>query len=155
VGIGYDIHPLVAGKRLVLGGVEIPHTHGLEGHSDADVLLHAVIDALLGAAALEDIGAHFPSRDPQYRGISSLVLLERTAALLAHAGLRVSNLDATILAERPPLSPFRDRMAHNVAEALGIEVGRVNIKAKTADGLGPVGRGEGMAAQAIAALEEA
>lgn len=153
IGTGFDIHPFVEGERLVLGGEEIPHTHGLKGHSDADVLIHAIIDALLGAAALGDIGSHFPPSDPALRGISSIVLLQRTAALLAQTSLRVGNIDATIVAENPRLSPYRETMQHNIATALGIDANQVNVKATTAEGLGSLGRGEGIAAQAIAAVD--
>ena len=154
-GIGFDTHPLAQGRKLVLGGVQIPHDRGLSGHSDGDVLVHAVMDALLGAANLGDKGLHFPSNDPQYEGISSLILLERVGVLIAKAGWRLSNVDATILAERPILNPFIDQMAQNLGVSLGIGRRLVNLKAKTTDGLGFIGRGEGIAALAVATLEPA
>ena len=152
VGIGFDSHPLVQGRQLVLGGVEIPSDRGLAGHSDGDVLIHALLDALLGAANLGDKGTHFPSSDPQYRDISSLLLLERVAALLAAAGWRVSNVDATMLAQTPRLGPFIPAMKERTAAALSIPPGRVSIKATTTDYLGFVGRAEGIAAVAVAAI---
>ncbi len=152
VGIGFDSHPLVPNRRLVLGGVEIPHDHGLEGHSDGDVLIHAFMDALLGAANLGDKGTHFPSSDPQFKDISSLLLLERVAALLDKAGWRVSNVDATMLAQTPRLGPFIPAMKERTAVALGISPGRVSIKATTTDHLGFVGRSEGIAATAVASI---
>lgn len=155
VGIGYDVHPLVAGRRLVLGGVEIPFDRGLGGWSDADVLTHAVIDALLGAAALGDIGRHFPPGDAEYRDISSLVLLERVRDELAENGWRIGNIDATVVAERPTLGGFIDRMREQLSGVLGITVDQVSVKATTSEKLGFVGRGEGIAAQAVALLEEA
>jgi 2-C-methyl-D-erythritol 2,4-cyclodiphosphate synthase len=150
VGQGYDVHRLVPGRRLILGGAEIPYERGLLGHSDADVLTHAVMDALLGAAGLRDIGYHFPDTDESFRGISSMELLRRVAALLADAGYAVGNVDATIVAQKPKLSPFIDEMRGNIAAALGIERGRVNVKATTEEGLGFTGSGEGIAAMAIA-----
>ena len=152
VGIGFDSHPLVSDRRLVLGGVEIPHDRGLEGHSDGDVLLHAIIDALLGAANLGDKGTHFPSSDPQYRNILSLLLLERVASLLRESGWRVSNVDATMLAQMPRLGPYIPEMKERTAAALGISPTRVSIKATTTDHLGFVGRSEGIAACAVACL---
>ena len=152
VGIGFDSHPLVPERRLVLGGVEVPHDRGLEGHSDGDVLVHALMDALLGAANLGDKGTHFPSSDPQYRGISSLLLLERVAALLHGAGWRVSNVDATMLAQTPRLGPFIPEMRLRTAGALAIPEARVSIKATTTDHLGFVGRSEGIAACAVACI---
>ncbi|HAZ31789.1 MAG TPA: bifunctional 2-C-methyl-D-erythritol 4-phosphate cytidylyltransferase/2-C-methyl-D-erythritol 2,4-cyclodiphosphate synthase [Dehalococcoidia bacterium] len=152
VGIGYDVHRLVEGRRLVLGGVEVPFDKGLLGWSDADVVIHAVIDALLGAAALGDIGTYFPSDDPQYSGISSLVLLRQTKELLVDHGWHISNIDVTIVAQGPTLAPFISGMKTQIAEALSIDETQVGIKAKTADGLGFVGRGEGMAAYAVALL---
>ena len=154
VGIGYDVHPLVEGRPLVLGGVTVPFSHGLQGHSDGDALTHALIDALLGAAGLGDIGTHFPSTDPQYRGIASTLLLRRTAALLASHGWRVVNLDATIVAERPRLGPYLDAMRRELASNLGGDASAVSVKAKTNDGLGFLGAGEGMAAWAVALLQE-
>ena len=152
VGIGFDSHPLALGRRLVLGGVEIPHDRGLAGHSDGDVLIHAMLDALLGAANLGDKGTHFPSSDPQYKDISSLLLLERVAAILAGAGWRVSNVDATMLAQTPRLGPFIPEMKERAAAALNISPGRVSIKATTTDYLGFVGRSEGIAAFAVACV---
>lgn len=153
VGIGYDIHPLAAGRPLVLGGVSIPHEAGLVGHSDADVLAHAVIDALLGAAALGDIGQHFPPDDPQYRDANSLDLLRRAVALVADAGYRAVNVDATVVAQAPPLAAHVGAMRAALAEALGIGMSAVSVKATTADRLGSVGRGEGIAAFAVALLD--
>jgi 2-C-methyl-D-erythritol 2,4-cyclodiphosphate synthase len=153
VGIGYDVHPLVEGRKLILGGLDIPFAKGLSGHSDADVLTHAVMDALLGACALGDIGTHFPPSDPQYKGISSLLLLERVRDLLQHNGWKVGNVDATVVAEKPRLAPFMDEIRRRLARALGIEVGRISVKATTSEKLGAVGRGEGISALAIAAVE--
>ncbi len=153
VGIGYDVHPLVPWRRLVLGGVEIPFTKGLEGWSDADVLTHAVIDALLGAAALGDIGSHFPPGEPQYKAISSLNLLERVRDELLESGWRVDNIDATVVAEKPRLREYIDGMRHQLSRTLDIETGQVSVKASTSDGLGFVGRGEGIAACAVALLK--
>jgi len=155
VGIGYDVHALVPGRRLVLGGIEVPFEKGLSGWSDADVLTHAVIDALLGAAALGDIGNHFPPGDPEYHDISSLVLLERVRDELAEQGWMVGNIDTTIVAERPMLGGFVDRMREQLGGTLGIEADRVSIKATTSEQLGFVGREEGIAAWAVALLEEA
>ena len=144
------MHALVKGRKLVIGGVEIPCDRGLAGHSDADVLLHAVCDALIGAAGLGDIGTHFPDTDPSYRGIDSRKLLRAVAALLASQGLRVVNVDATIIAEAPKMAPHIPRMRENIAADLGLAAGDVNVKAKTAERLGALGRGEGIAAQAVA-----
>ncbi len=152
VGIGYDVHRLVAGRKLILGGVEIPYHLGLLGHSDADVLLHAVIDAMLGAAALGDIGQHFPPSDPRYKDISSLALLERANAVITEERLRVSNVDATIVAERPALLPHVPAIRKTMAETLGLSVGQVSVKGKTTEGLGFTGRGEGIAAYAVVLL---
>jgi 2-C-methyl-D-erythritol 2,4-cyclodiphosphate synthase len=154
VGMGYDVHPFQIGRRLVLGGVEIPHSRGLAGHSDADVLLHAIADALLGAAALGDIGQHFPPNDPQYRDASSLMLLGQVNDKVSAAGFRPGNIDSTVVADEPRLLPYIQSMRDRVAEALGIAVTKVNIKATTSEGLGFVGRGEGIAAYAVAFLEE-
>lgn len=154
IGIGYDAHPLVPGRALVLGGVHIPSDRGLEGHSDADAVAHAIVDALLGAAGLGDIGQHFPSSDPRWKGASSLGFLEYTARLLAQNGWRIVNVDATILAQSPRLSPHYEAMRRNIARALGIEQSCVSVKATTTDGLGFEGRGEGIAAQAVALIEE-
>lgn len=152
VGIGYDIHRLIPGRRLVLGGVTIPFERGLEGHSDADVLLHALMDALLGAAALGDIGQHFPPSDPQYRDISSIVLLGRVAALLAEHSYIVGNVDATLVAEQPRLASYIPAMRHCIAETLGISPEQVSIKATTNEGLGALGAGEGIAAWAVVTI---
>ena len=153
VGIGYDVHPLILGRRLVLGGVEIPFKKGLDGWSDADVLTHAIIDALLGAAALGDIGSHFPPGEPQYKGISSLVLLEKVKRELDKNGWQVNNIDATIVAEKPKLRDFIDGMRQQISQTLGIELSQVSVKASTSAILGFIGRGEGIAAHAIAMLE--
>ena len=153
VGIGYDVHRLVEGRKLILGGVEIEHTLGLLGHSDADVLLHAIMDALLGAAALGDIGQHFPDTDPAYAGISSLKLLSEVGRLLGEKGFAVVNIDATLLAQAPKVGPYKQRMAENIAAALGIGPERVNVKATTEEGLGFTGDGSGMAAHAVVLLE--
>ncbi len=154
IGVGYDIHRFQAGRALVLGGVEFPGETGLGGHSDADVLLHAVIDALLGAAGLGDIGQHFSPDDPAYEGASSLDLLGRALAMVRDAGLAVESLDATVIAERPRLAPQRDRMRECIAGALGVAPGRVNVKASSSEGLGALGRGEGIAAIAVVLLRE-
>jgi 2-C-methyl-D-erythritol 2,4-cyclodiphosphate synthase len=152
VGIGFDAHGLAAGRRLVLGGVEIPHDRGLVGHSDGDVLTHAIMDALLGAAGLGDKGVHFPSSDPQYKDISSLVLLTKVADLLAAAGWRISNVDATMLAQKPRLAPFLQAMREKIGAALAISPELVSVKVTTTDYLGFIGREEGIAACAVAAL---
>jgi 2-C-methyl-D-erythritol 2,4-cyclodiphosphate synthase len=153
VGQGFDVHRLVAGRRLVVGGVEIAHDKGLLGHSDADVLLHAICDALLGAAALGDIGKHFPDTDPGLKDIDSRELLRRVAALLEDRGRRVVNIDATIIAEAPRMAPHIPRMVANIAADTGIEPHYVNVKATTTEGLGFTGRGEGIAAQATCLVE--
>jgi len=153
VGIGYDVHPLTPGRRLVLGGVDISFAQGLSGWSDADVLTHAIIDALLGAAALGDIGSHFPPGEPQYKDISSLVLLKKVRDELAEEGWHVNNIDATIVAEKPKLSEFIDQMRQQLSQTLGIAPSQVNLKASTSAGLGLVGRGEGIAAYAIAMVQ--
>ncbi len=154
VGTGYDVHRLTRDRRLILGGVEIPHTMGLLGHSDADVLLHAVMDALLGAAALGDIGRHFPDTDDAYRGISSLELLRRVGELLEENNLRVVNIDSTVIAQKPKLAPFLNQMEQNIADTLGIDRTQVNVKATTEEHLGFTGREEGIAANAICMLSE-
>ncbi|MBM3153740.1 MAG: 2-C-methyl-D-erythritol 2,4-cyclodiphosphate synthase [Chloroflexi bacterium] len=154
VGIGYDAHPLVSGRSLVLGGVHIPFEKGLSGHSDADVLTHAIIDALLGASGLKDIGTHFPSQDSRYKDISSLKLLDEVNKLVKAKGSRVGNIDATIVAQQPRLSDFIDNMRENISKTLGISQERVMVKATTTDGLGFPGREEGMAAYAVALVEE-
>lgn len=153
VGMGYDVHRLVEGRDLILGGVQIPYEKGLLGHSDADVLLHAIMDALLGAAALGDIGKHFPDSDEAYKGISSIRLLEKVGELLEEHFYFIGNIDATVIAQRPKLAPYREEMRENVAKALGISVNQVSIKATTEEGLGFTGTGEGISAQAIALLE--
>jgi len=153
VGIGYDIHSLTPGRRLVLGGIEVPFAKGLSGWSDADVLTHAIIDALLGAAALGDIGSHFPPGDPQYKDISSLILLERVRNELTENGWQVNNVDATIVAEKPKLRDFIDQMRQQVSQTLDINISQVSVKASTSDQLGSIGRGEGIAVYAIAILE--
>lgn len=155
IGQGYDVHRLTENRKLILGGVEIPYDLGLLGHSDADVLIHAVMDALLGAAALGDIGQHFPDTDPKYKGISSIALLKEVGNLLAKHHYAVGNIDATIIAQRPKLAPYRPQMAVNIAGALGISASQVSVKATTEEGLGFTGRGEGISAQAIALLTEA
>ena len=152
IGIGYDIHRLVEGRKLVLGGVEIPFEKGLLGHSDSDVLTHAICDALLGAAALGDIGTHFPDTDPRWAESSSLNFLARVVELIAARGFQVGNVDATVLAERPKLKPYVQAIRERLASTLQIDVDRVSVKAKTNEGLGPVGCGEALAAQAIALL---
>ncbi|MFQ6121689.1 MAG: 2-C-methyl-D-erythritol 2,4-cyclodiphosphate synthase [Dehalococcoidales bacterium] len=154
VGIGYDVHSLAPGRRLVLGGIEIPFDKGLGGWSDADVLTHAIIDALLGAAALGDIGSHFPPGEPEYKDISSLVLLKRVRDKLAENGWKVNNVDAIILAERPKLRDFIDQMRQQLSQTLGIHISQVSVKASTSDQLGFIGRGEGIATYAAATVEE-
>ncbi|MDQ6807595.1 MAG: 2-C-methyl-D-erythritol 2,4-cyclodiphosphate synthase [Actinomycetota bacterium] len=151
-GIGYDCHQFAAGRRLVLGGVEIPHERGLAGHSDADVLVHAIIDALLGAAAMGDIGEHFPDTDERYRDVSSLVLLRDVVAQLSERGLRIGNVDSTVVIERPRLAPAREEIRATLADALGLPVERVSVKATRGEGMGFVGREEGVAALAVATL---
>ena len=150
--MGYDVHRLTQGRRLIMGGVEIPYEKGLLGHSDADVLLHAIMDALLGAAALGDIGKHFPDTDPAYKGISSIKLLQHVGALLEENKFLIENIDATIIAQAPKMRPYIDRMRENIAAALQIEVEQVNVKATTEEGLGFTGTGEGISAQAICML---
>lgn len=152
VGMGYDVHRLVEGRDLILGGVKIPYEKGLLGHSDADVLLHAVMDALLGAAGLGDIGKHFPDSDPAYKGISSMVLLEKVGALLGEKGFFVENIDATIIAQAPKMRPFIDTMRENIAGVLEMDTSCVSVKATTEEGLGFTGTGEGISSQAICML---
>ncbi len=152
IGQGYDVHALVPGRPLVLGGIPIPHARGLLGHSDADALLHAITDALIGAAALGDIGRHFPDTDPRWRGADSADLLAATAGMLAERGWRIGNVDASIIAQAPRLAPFVPAMCRRIAEVLAIELNRVNVKARTGERLGPVGRGECIEAQAIVLL---
>ena len=155
IGHGYDVHKLVEGRKLILGGVEIPYEKGLLGHSDADVLTHAVMDALLGALALGDIGRHFPDNDPAYAGADSIELLRHVGRLLAKRGCRPVNIDATVAAQRPKLAPHILTMRQNIAAALGIDVDRVSVKATTEEGLGITGKGEGMTATAITLIENA
>ena len=154
IGHGYDVHRLTEGRRLILGGVEVPYEKGLLGHSDADVLTHAVMDALLGAAALGDIGKLFPDTDAAYAGISSILLLERVAGRLREAGYAVVNLDATVLAQAPKLAPYRERIRENLAHVLALDASRVSVKATTEEGLGFTGEGLGIAAHAVALLEK-
>ena len=153
IGHGYDVHRLTEGRKLILGGVEIEYEKGLLGHSDADVLTHAVMDALLGAAALGDIGRHFPDSDERYRGISSMLLLKKVAELLEFSGYRVGNIDATVIAQSPRLAPHIENMRVNIADALGCGVDRINIKATTEEHLGFTGDGSGIAAHAVALIE--
>ena len=152
VGEGWDSHALVPGRKLILGGVEVPHTMGLLGHSDADVLLHAIIDALLGAAGLGDIGKHFPDTDARFKGADSMALLLETAHLLTERGLRIGNIDSTVIAQAPKLATHIPAMREKIALALGLDVDRVNVKAKTAEKLGPVGQGLSMEARAVVLL---
>lgn len=153
IGMGYDVHKLVENRDLILGGVKIPYEKGLLGHSDADVLLHAIMDALLGAAALGDIGKHFPDTDPDYKGASSITLLKHVGALLEKKLYVIGNIDATIIAQRPKMAPHIEKMRDNIADALGIEKDQINVKATTEEGLGFTGAGEGISSQAIATLE--
>ncbi len=154
VGFGYDVHPLVPNRPLILGGILIPYLFGLQGHSDADVLLHAICDALLGAIAEGDIGKHFPDTDPQYRDIRSTLLLEKVMTKVVEKGFHLLNIDATIVAQKPKLIDFIPRMVNEIAQIVKIDVGRINIKATTTEGLGFAGRGEGIAAYAVALVEE-
>ncbi|MFT9494257.1 2-C-methyl-D-erythritol 2,4-cyclodiphosphate synthase [Anaerosolibacter sp.] len=152
IGQGYDVHRLVEGRKLIMGGVDIPYEKGLLGHSDADVLLHAIKDALLGAAALGDIGKHFPDSDERYKGTSSMMLLEEVNRLIQEKGYSVNNVDATIIAQKPKMAPHIEQMRKNIASALKIDVDGVNVKATTTEGLGFTGTGEGIAAQAVASI---
>ena len=152
IGMGYDVHRLVEDRKMIIGGVEIPYEKGLLGHSDADVLLHAIMDALLGAAALGDIGKHFPDTDPAYKGISSLKLLEKVGELLAEKGFLIENIDSTVIAQAPKMRPYIDTMRENIANVLGMDIDYVNVKATTEEGLGFTGTGEGISAQAICML---
>lgn len=152
VGMGYDVHRLVEGRELIVGGVNIPYEKGLLGHSDADVLLHAIMDALLGAAAMGDIGKHFPDSDAAYKGASSLKLLQRVGEMLSEEGFLIENIDATIIAQAPKMRPYIDTMREKIAEALEIEISQINVKATTEEGLGFTGTGEGISSQAICML---
>ena len=154
VGMGYDVHKLTEGRELILGGVKIPWEMGLLGHSDADVVVHAIMDAILGAAALRDIGRHFPDTDPQYKGISSILLLRKVGEFLKEKGYYIVNIDATIIAQKPKLLPYMDTMIENVAEALELSADQVNIKATTEEGLGFTGSLQGISSQAICAIEK-
>ena len=154
IGIGYDVHKLVAGRKLVLGGVVIPFEKGLLGHSDADVLVHAVCDALLGAAGLGDIGRHFPDTDLQYKDVSSLILLAETKTMIRNKGFTIRNIDTIVFAEAPKINPFHKQMQENLARAVEVDAGCINIKATTTEGLGTIGKGEGIAAMSVALLEE-
>jgi 2-C-methyl-D-erythritol 2,4-cyclodiphosphate synthase len=153
VGIGYDVHPLVPGRKLILGGVEVPYNRGLDGWSDADVLTHAVIDALLGAAALGDIGQHFPPGEAEFKEVSSLFLLDKVVEKLEEKGYKIGNMDATVVAESPRLREYVDEMRHNLSHVLGIDMDRVSVKASTSNGLGYIGNGEGIAAYAVVMIE--
>lgn len=153
VGLGYDVHRLVENRKLILGGVEIPYEKGLLGHSDADVLLHAIMDSLLGACALGDIGKHFPDTDNKFSGISSIVLLKETGKLIFEAGYMINNIDATIIAQRPKMLPYIESMRENISEALNIDINTINIKATTEEGLGFTGEMLGISSQCIASVE--
>ncbi|MCX5727079.1 MAG: 2-C-methyl-D-erythritol 2,4-cyclodiphosphate synthase [Candidatus Saganbacteria bacterium] len=155
VGIGYDVHKLTKGRKLILGGVTVPFTKGLEGHSDADVVIHAIIDAIIGATGEHDIGFHFPSDDPRYKGVSSLKLLKEIGEILKARGFSIVNIDSTIEAQKPVLSPYAGGMCSNIAAVLEIPKGKVNVKLKTPEGLGYVGKGQGMAAYAVCLIEKA
>jgi 2-C-methyl-D-erythritol 2,4-cyclodiphosphate synthase len=154
IGMGYDVHRLVENRKLIIGGVEIPYEKGLLGHSDADVLLHAIMDALLGAAALGDIGKHFPDHDPAYAGADSLELTRQVGKLLEEQGYQVGNIDATVIAQKPKMAPYREQMRQNIAAALGISLDQISIKATTEEGLGFTGTGEGISAQAVVLIEK-
>ena len=153
IGQGYDIHPLREGRRLILGGIEIPHTHGLDGHSDADALVHAVCDALLGAMGEGDLGGKYPSSDPRYKDFSSLTMLKDIAETLAQKGFRLVNLDTVILAQAPRLGPYLEKMESAIADVLQVDRGQINVKVKSGECLGTIGRGEGIAAQAVCLIE--
>lgn len=152
IGLGYDVHRLVTDRELILGGVNIPYKYGLLGHSDADVLLHAIMDSLLGAAALGDIGKHFPDTDPRYKGISSISLLKEVGKLIYEKGYEISNIDATIIAQKPKMSPYISDMRENIANALNIDKDQINVKATTEEGLGFTGEGKGISSQSICLL---
>mgnify|MGYP001308204126 FL=1 len=155
IGEGWDVHALVAGRKLIIGGVEIPHSVGLLGHSDADVLLHAITDALLGAAALGDIGKHFPDTNADFKDADSWLLLQRTGQLIANKGYRIGNIDSTVIAQAPKLAPYIDAMRARIAAALSMDVADVNVKAKTAEKMGPVGEGKSMEARAVVLIASA
>lgn len=152
IGLGYDVHKLVTDRKLILGGVEIPYEYGLLGHSDADVLLHAIMDSLLGASALGDIGKHFPDTDPKYKGISSIALLKEVGKLLYENGYKISNIDSTIIAQKPKMAPHIPLMRKNIANALNIDIDQINVKATTEEGLGFTGEGLGISSQSICLL---
>ncbi|MBR6408193.1 MAG: 2-C-methyl-D-erythritol 2,4-cyclodiphosphate synthase [Clostridia bacterium] len=154
IGHGYDVHRLVEGRRLILGGIEIQYEKGLLGHSDADVLLHAVCDALLGAAALGDIGRHFPDSDERYRGIDSRILLKEVCAMLSQKGCKIGNIDCTVIAQRPKLSPYIEKIRRSIADCCKIDENRINVKATTEEGMGFTGSGEGIAAHAVCLISE-
>ena len=154
IGTGYDVHRLTEGRKLILGGVEIEYEKGLLGHSDADVLVHAIMDAILGAAALGDIGKHFPDNDDKYKGISSISLLKEVAAIIERNGYKIGNIDSTVVAQRPKVGPFIQKMRENIATALGTDISKISVKATTEEGLGFTGEGLGIAAQAVCLLEE-
>lgn len=154
IGLGYDVHKLVPDRKLWLGGIEVPHTKGLLGHSDADVLIHAICDALLGAAALGDIGKHFPDKDPQYKGIDSKILLRKCGELLAQQGYHIANIDSIVVAQQPKIGPFIPHMRETLAQTLNIKVGQISVKATTTEWLGFEGREEGISAHAVALIEE-
>ena len=153
IGTGYDVHKLTENRKLILGGVDIPHTHGLDGHSDADVLVHAIMDAMLGALALGDIGKHFPDTDDKYKGISSILLLKHCGELIKNNGYRIGNIDSTIIAQKPKLMPYIPHMRANIADALGIDISKVSVKATTEEGLGFTGERLGISSQAVCLLE--
>lgn len=153
IGMGYDVHKLVEGRKLIIGGVEIPYEKGLLGHSDADVLLHAIMDSILGAAALGDIGKHFPDTDERFKGISSILLLKEVGKLIKEKGYEIENIDSTIIAQKPKMAPHISNMIKNIAEALNVEEDRINVKATTEEGLGFTGRGEGISSQSICLLK--
>ena len=154
VGNGYDVHQLVSGRKLIIGGVEIPHYKGLDGHSDADVILHAVCDALLGACGVGDLGQHFPDTDPQWKGVSSILLLEKVGDICHKKGFKVSNIDSIVVAQKPKLAPYIQLMKHNIKKALGLDAEQLNIKATTTENMGFEGTEEGISAYAIALLEK-
>ncbi len=153
IGTGYDVHKLVENRKLILGGVDIPHSHGLDGHSDADVLVHAIMDAMLGALALGDIGKHFPDTDEKYKGISSILLLKHCAQLINDHGYKIGNIDSTIIAQKPKLMPYIPKMRENIAEALNVDISQISVKATTEEGLGFTGEKLGISSQAVCLLE--